>query len=150
MRFFISIADGLNYLRDLPPLFFRLILAYGFWGPFLMKFHHTDAFITFCRTLHYPFPVVCGYLALITEAAGIFSLVVGFATRLMSIPLILLLSVAILTVHLPNGFSAANNGFEIPLYYALMLFSLLATGPGRVSVDYLIARSYRARARSAL
>ena len=34
-----------------------------------------------------------------------------------------------------NGFAASENGFEIPLYYMIMLFTLLVIGPGRISVD---------------
>ena len=37
-----------------------------------------------------------------------------------------------------NGFEAGANGFEIPLYYLLMLVSLIITGPGKLSVDALI------------
>jgi putative oxidoreductase len=46
--------------------------------------------------------------------------------------------VAIFTVHLPNGFNAGNNGFEIPLYYMLFLFIFLSHGAGKFSLDNLI------------
>jgi len=46
--------------------------------------------------------------------------------------------VAIKTVHLANGFEAGSNGYEIPLYYVLMLFTLLIYGPGKFSVDRII------------
>lgn len=36
-------------------------------------------------------------------------------------------------------FAAGDNGLEIPLYYFLMLFALLAMGPRRYSVDQLIS-----------
>jgi len=48
--------------------------------------------------------------------------------------------VAIITVHFGNGFEAGNNGFEIPLYYMLMLFALFVNGAGRISVDHFIAK----------
>ena len=48
--------------------------------------------------------------------------------------------VAISTVHIGNGFEAGSNGFEIPLYYILMLFSLLISGPGKISIDSLIKK----------
>jgi putative oxidoreductase len=50
--------------------------------------------------------------------------------------------VAIKTVHWENGFAAGDNGYEIPLYYMIMLLSLLFTGAGRISVDYLLARKF--------
>jgi putative oxidoreductase len=43
--------------------------------------------------------------------------------------------VAVITVHLPNGFSSGDNGFEIPLYYFLMLFVLVTHGAGKISID---------------
>ena len=48
--------------------------------------------------------------------------------------------VAIATVHFGNGFEAGDNGFEIPLYYLLMLFALLVNGAGKMSLDHLISR----------
>jgi putative oxidoreductase len=46
--------------------------------------------------------------------------------------------VAIVTVHLSNGFESGNNGFEIPLYYILLLLVLLIYGAGKFSLDYLL------------
>jgi putative oxidoreductase len=46
---------------------------------------------------------------------------------------------AIFTTHISNGFAAGDNGFEIPLYYFLMLFALVVYGSGKYSLDYLIA-----------
>jgi len=41
-------------------------------------------------------------------------------------------------VHLPHGFSAGENGFEIPLYYMLFLLIFVANGAGKFSLDRLI------------
>ena len=49
--------------------------------------------------------------------------------------------VAIVTVHLGHGFEAGNNGFEIPLYYLIMLFTLLVYGSGKYSLDYLLSKN---------
>jgi putative oxidoreductase len=52
--------------------------------------------------------------------------------------------VAILTTHISNGFAAGDNGFELPLYYFLMLFALVVYGSGKYSLDYLmVSRSKR-------
>ena len=69
------------------------------------------------------------------EIIGVVLLTLGLFTRLISIPLMIIMVVATITVHISNGFSVANNGFEIPLYYFLFL-SLLAThGAGKFSLD---------------
>jgi len=46
--------------------------------------------------------------------------------------------VAILTVHLSNGFSAGANGFEIPLYYMIFLMIFISHGAGKFSLDRAI------------
>jgi putative oxidoreductase len=51
--------------------------------------------------------------------------------------------VAIKTTHLENGFSASENGFEIPLYYMIMLITLLFKGAGKISIDFLIDKKMR-------
>ncbi len=39
-----------------------------------------------------------------------------------------------------EGSAAGDNGFEIPLYYFLMLFALVVYGSGKFSLDYLLGR----------
>jgi putative oxidoreductase len=53
------------------------------------------------------------------------------------------------TVHLSNGFAAGDNGYEIPLYYLLMLFALMVYGSGRYSLDYLLERAPRRKTAAA-
>ncbi len=130
----------LNRLKDLPFLFFRLILAYGFYTTAVAKWSNIGNVAEWFGSLGIPIPVFNAYLAASTEAAGVVLLTLGLATRFISIPLMITMIVAITTVHLPNGFEAGNNGFEIPLYYFLMLFALLINGAGRISVDNYISK----------
>jgi len=44
--------------------------------------------------------------------------------------------VAIFTVHLENRFATSDNGFEIPLYYFVMLLVLLSYFASIWSVDF--------------
>ena len=53
-----------------------------------------------------PFPSVMAALATSTEIAGSVLLAFGLLTRWISIPLIITMLVAIVTVHLPNGWQA--------------------------------------------
>lgn len=132
--------NSLEYIRDLPPLFFRLILSYGFYGPAMMKIGNINGIIDWFTSMRMPLPALNAYLSTGTEVAGFILLFLGLGTRLISLPLIIVMIVAILTVHIGNGFAAGDNGFEIPLYYLLMLFSLVITGPGRISLDALLNR----------
>ncbi len=131
----------LEKFQDLSLLFLRLILAYGFYDPATMKWSDIDSVAEWFGSMGYPLPTLQAYMAASTEALGVLLLTLGLATRLISIPLIIVMIVAIVTVHLPHGFSSGDNGFEIPLYYILMLFVLIAHGAGKFSIDYLIKKT---------
>jgi len=133
-------TQKLDNLSDLPLLFFRLILAYGFYTPAMMKWGNISGIAEWFGSIGIPFPTLNAYMAASTEMAAVILLPLGLATRLISIPLIITMVVAILTVHGGNGFEAGNNGFEIPLYYMLMLFALLINGAGKISLDNIISR----------
>jgi putative oxidoreductase len=49
--------------------------------------------------------------------------------------------VAIVAVHLPNGFFAQANGYELPLVYAVSGVVLAILGPGMYSLDALLGLS---------
>lgn len=140
IQLYQSATQWLTSLKDIPLLFFRLILAYGFYMPAMMKWGNISGIAEWFGSLGIPFPTLNAYLAASTEMAAVILLPLGLATRIISIPLIITMIVAIVTVHLGNGFEAGNNGFEIPFYYMLMLFALLVNGAGKISLDNLISR----------
>jgi putative oxidoreductase len=133
------IVKQIAKLKDLHLLAIRLILAYGFFNPALMKWQNIDSIISWFRDLGIPFPALNAYLSASTEMSGVILLTLGLANRIISIPLIIVMIVAIVTVHLGNGFEAGNNGFEIPLYYILLLLVILIYGAGKFSADKLIS-----------
>lgn len=133
-----TIKEKLELLKDFPPLFFRLILAYGFYGPAMQKWTNINGVAEWFGSMNYPAPLFNAYMAAGTETIGFILLTLGLLTRIISIPLMFVMIIAITTVHMGNGFEAGSNGIEIPLYYFLMLFSLLITGPGRISLDAMI------------
>ena len=133
-------VEKLSNLKDLPLLFMRLILAAGFYGPAMMKLKSIGDIASWFESMGIPIPTLNAYLATGTETLGFVLLFLGLGTRLISIPLIITMIVAIVTVHLGHGFEAGNNGFEIPLYYIIMLFTLLIYGSGKFSLDYLLTK----------
>ena len=142
MELYKNITNYLEKVKDLPPLLFRIVLAYGFYGPATMKLKNFNGIVEWFTSMGMPLPKLNALLATGTETAGFILIFLGLATRIISIPLMVVMIVAITTVHLGNGFEAGNNGFEIPIYYMLMLFSLLITGPGKFSLDALIKKYY--------
>lgn len=138
-----SANSAIARLKDLPLLFIRLILAYGFFGPATMKWKDIHAIADWFGEMKMPFPLLSAYLSASFEALGVLLLVLGLGTRIIALPLIFLLVVAIKTVHWSNGFEAGSNGYEIPLYYIIMLFTLFIYGSGKFSLDRLLMRGGR-------
>ena len=127
-------------LDSLALFFLRVILAYGFYEPAMTKVKNVSGIAEWFAGMNYPLPYLNAYLATATEVLGVVLLVLGLGTRIIAIPLIIVMLVAIFTVHIGNGFSAGDNGFEIPVYYLLMLFTLIAFGSGKYSIDQLIKK----------
>lgn len=84
-----------------------------------------------------------GYLmALLSGSAEFFgglALFLGLLARPAAVVLIVMLVVAILSVHIHNGLFMANNGFEYGLVLLGVAVAVLIEGAGRLSVDRLIA-----------
>jgi len=132
---FTSVSE---YLQSLSLLLARFAVAYGFYEPAIMKWSDIDAVAEWFGSMGMPLPLLNAYMAATTEIVGVVLLTLGLMTRLISIPLIVVMIVAIVTVHLPHGFSAGNNGYEIPLYYMLFLLIFLSYGAGKFSLDRVL------------
>ena len=124
--------------QSLSLLFARLAVAYGFYDPAMQKWSDISSVATWFGSIGIPFPTLNAYMAASTELIGVVLLTLGLFTRLISIPLMVIMVVAITTVHLTNGFSAGDNGFEIPLYYMIFLAIFASFGAGKLSLDYLL------------
>lgn len=134
---FVSVA---NYGQSFALLFLRLVLAYTFWEAGTRKFEDIPSIAGWFENLNIPAPMLNAYLATYTEIIGAILLLLGLGTRLISIPLIITMLVAIKTVHWENGFASGDNGYEIPLYFILMLIVVLTFGAGKISADYFIKK----------
>jgi putative oxidoreductase len=78
---------------------------------------------------------VLAWVLSITEFVGGVCVFFGFLTRFWAAGLVIDMAVAIAKVHMPNGFFAAKNGFELPLAFGVTALVILLTGPGSLSVD---------------
>lgn len=76
-------------------------------------------------------PGFTAWLTVIGETVGGLMLILGVGVRLASLWLIAILLGAVWT-HAPNGwvFSAANGGWEYPLFWAFVQLAILLLGPG--------------------
>lgn len=130
----------INYGQSITLLGIRLALAFTFWDTGKKKCEDIPAITEWFQNLEIPAPALNAYMATYTELIGAILLVLGLGTRLISIPLIITMLVAIKTVHWENGFAAGDNGYEIPLYFILMLLATLCFGAGKMSVDHFIKK----------
>ena len=95
-----------------------------------------------------PMPAVAAWVSALTEFGGGLLVAIGLLTRLVTIPMIINMAVAIIMVH-PGAFSSQKGGMEFPLTLAVMLTALLIAGPGRWSVDGMISGECCPRKKSA-
>jgi len=140
MSLFKKYTSGAARLQDISLLLLRLVLVAGFFQPATMKLQNPLSVAEWFASMNYPMPGVSAYLAMITEISGIVLLAVGLGTRIIALPLMFIMVVAFFTVHLGNGFAAGDNGFEIPLYYFVMLLVILSYGAGKISLDHLLEK----------
>jgi len=126
----------------LPPLLIRLFVGYFFFETGWAKAHDLDGFARRFAEWGIPYPTFNAALSAYTEAIGGALTIIGLGTRIVSIPMIINMAVAILAVNLKHV-SGLNDFVELdePLY-ALCYFWLMIDGPGCVSLDYLIASAF--------
>ena len=135
---FGEISVLFSYPKHLIILAARLVLAYGFSKPALLKLNDMSATSAWFSSIDIPFSTLSTYLVSGIETIGIVLLVLGLFTRQISILLSMVMLGAILFVHQSHGFLVANNGIKIPLYYLLFLLIFATFGAGKYSLDNLL------------
>lgn len=81
-----------------------------------------------------PLPAVSGLLVATIEAFGGALLVAGFMTRFVTAAQAIAMLVAVLAVHLPNGF-AGRGGYQWALLLGAAAICLMLEGAGKYSID---------------
>jgi len=123
-------------------LLVRVFVGYFFMETGWAKLHNLDGFARRFAGWGILWPHFNAALSAYTEFIGGVLTILGIGTQLVSIPMIINMLVAILKVNLLR----VNNlddfvELDEPLY-ALTYLWLLISGPGWVSVDYLISRLF--------
>ena len=114
----------------------------GLWGG--MGFQGTIGWMT--GTLQVPY--VLALLAIVGEAAAIVGLLVGFLGRAAAFGVVCVMLVAVITVHLPNGFlmnwsgQKAGEGYEFHVLAAGLALVVMIKGSGALSVDEALTRKW--------
>ena len=107
---------------------------------FPILFGNTGSAAKFLESVGFENALFWAYLVGIVEFVCGLCLAIGLLTRLVAIPIIAFLLVAIVTYHWQFGFAWENRGMEYPLFWAIVVFHFLIRGGGAWSVDALIGR----------
>ncbi|MGY6276601.1 HvfX family Cu-binding RiPP maturation protein [Methylomonas sp. MgM2] len=117
VRFVRHTFDQARYLDFIAPLLLRLYLAPVFWMAGTKKFaNFSDSAEWFGNSewgLGLPVPYLLVFFVALFETLGALFLLLGFATRLISLPLMVIMAVAAFTTHWSNGWLAIASGSGI-------------------------------------
>jgi putative oxidoreductase len=138
VKFATELSDRLSAAWWIPALLMRLFVGYFFmetgWG----KIHHLAAFTTRFEQWGIPYPSFNAALSAYTEFLGGALTILGLGMRFVSIPMIINMIVAIITVKLKNvGGLDDFAELDEPLY-ALSFVWLFFSGAGWLSIDGLL------------
>lgn len=155
----ISLWQGVRAkLAPYAPLPLRLIVGYGFLAHGFTKWSKgPDAFAVILQALGTPLPHFMAWVTIATEIVAGFCFLIGAFLPVVSVPAIILLVVALFTVHLPYGFSSIKligvnegraqfgpPGYECDLLYIASIMTLALRGPTPWSIDkYRLLNSRR-------
>ena len=134
----------LNYLQSPFLLFVRLYWGWQFvqtgWG----KLQDISKPIGFFTDLGIPFPVFNAWFISLLECFGGILLIVGLASRLISIPLVIDMLVAYVVADreaLKSIFSNPDKFYAAaPYTFLIASLIILIFGPGALSIDHLLGR----------
>jgi putative oxidoreductase len=133
----------------------RLIVGYGFMEHGYAKLARgPNDFANILHALGMPVPTLLAWLTVLVEMLGGLAVFLGAFIPLASVPMTIVLLVAIFTVHLPNGFSSiklqsvtvagahfGQPGYETDLLYLAGLAALVLGGSGPFALDQLLRRT---------
>ena len=145
----------------IPLLVMRLLMGWEFWESGWEKYNGENWFASIQEKFPFPFSVIPANIswgmATWFEIGGAVLLWLGLGTRFVAFSLLFLTFVATAAVHWPDmismwtdlakGYAITDMGygnFKLPLLFVVMLLPLIFNGPGKISLDYLVARACKA------
>lgn len=125
-------------------LILRLFFGFGFvlagWG----KLQDISKFADTLLTLQIPYPTTMAWLVALTELTCGAFLMLGFLSRIITIPLIIVMSTAYATAHVESIHALTTDPElfvkQAPFNFLLTALIVFAFGPGIFSLDALLLR----------
>jgi putative oxidoreductase len=142
-----KVLQRLSSLGWLAALLMRLFVGYFFFETGWAKLHNLDAFTQRFMQWGIPHPAFNAALSAYTECIGGALTVAGLGMRLVSIPMMINMAVATITVKMKHV-AGLDDFVELdePLY-AMVYFWLMISGAGWISIDALIKHTLGAALR---
>lgn len=135
-----SLLQALHAIQWLGPLLARLVFGYFWLETGIAKVQNLDGFTQRFMGWGIPFPGFSAGLSAWTELVGGLFLMLGLFTRLTCIPMIINMIVAI-TLVVSHNLGSLDDFVEADEVTYILIFAwLLIAGPGKVSLDTLLAR----------
>lgn len=143
-QFYEKIIEFGNGFRHLLLLVLRLYWGFSFFQAGWGKLQNIEHVANYFQSLHIPLPLANAYIASSIECFGGLLLLVGFASRLIAIPLVFTMLVAYITTQYEALIGIFNEPDEFiaqkPFTYLLISLIIFACGPGMFSIDALLKR----------
>jgi putative oxidoreductase len=138
---FSELLRRLNSWEWIPVLLARLSVGVLFFESGRGKlFYKLGELIDYFAELGIPFPHLQAPMVAAIELGGGICLVLGFATRLISIPLATIMAVAILTAQLDKTKTLGDFLYLPEVLLIVILVWLVFSGPGKFALDNQIAQ----------
>lgn len=99
-----------------------------------------DPLAGFLASLGFPMPALFAVLLIVAELGGGILLILGALTHWTAKVLVVVSVVALVTVHLANGFFVNEGGYEFIMLILAASISLMFTGAGKWSVDHVLKK----------
>jgi putative oxidoreductase len=145
-----------NWIKSptMAPVPLRLIVGLGVIEHGYAKLlHGPETFASILHALGVPAPHLMAWLTILTELLGGFAVLLGAFVPLVSVPMAVVLLVAMFSVHWRYGFSSIKilavtpagakfgpPGYECDLLYLACLVALVLAGSGPLSIDEVFSR----------
>ena len=145
--------------RRWAPVPIRMVIGYGFWEHGLAKLEKgPDNFVNIVHALGVPLPHLMAWATILVELLGGLVMMLGAFVALASMPMAVVLLVAMFGVHARFGFTSIKliaitadgptfgpPGIETDLLYLAGLATLVLGGPGPLAIDNWLSRRRNAR-----
>lgn len=128
-------------------LILRLFVAYEFWEAGMEKWRGQNWFADIQQKFPFPFNILPAEVnwQIATWAELIFpiALVLGLASRLSALALMILTAVAWYTVHAGLGYNIGHGGYKMAVIYLVVLTPILLQGGGAWSLDNVLKAKFK-------